>query len=116
MKRRSFLSCSAVALSAVAEMSVVGVAKDCVSLVGYQHNGYFEVNGTTEDCRKFVESFQTNLWPEWRTHSNDMARRVVENCFAKWPAGVGRVSNDGKQCREALQKTFAQFGNQIRMA
>ncbi len=114
MKRRLFLSRLAVASSAVAALSVGVCASDHqVMLIGHEYKWQFEVNGSTEDCRKFVEAFQTHLWPEWKTHPNAMARQVLQKCYASWPPGVGRVSKEGKQCQEALQKTLAQFGNQV---
>ena len=113
MRRRLFLSRSAIALSAVVALSVAGISKGpTVSLVGCQRTGYFEVCGSPEDCQKFVEAFQTQLWPEWRTHSDGSARRIMRQCATIWREGLGLVSTSGKECRESLRRTLEQFGSQ----
>lgn len=106
MKRRSFLG----SLTAMASMFCMNVGFSSGSrMTGVQKNGFFEVNGSPEDCQAFAEAFQTNLWPEWRTHSNDIARRIMRQCESLHRTGCARVSSHGKQLEEALGKTLNQF-------
>jgi hypothetical protein len=100
MKRRLFLG-------ATLSLALAGLSSTV--LTGTQHTYYFEVQGPTEKCRDFVIAFQTHLWPEWRTHHDDLGRVAMANCFKSWPPGVGRVYSNDKLCQEALRKTLEQF-------
>ena len=106
MKRRLFLR-RAASFFALAQVASFGSASE---LCGSRHEGYYEVSGSPEQCQRFVEAFQTHLWPDWRAHKNDSARKQMLKCAELCRSGFGRVSTSGRQCRDALLKTLVDFG------
>lgn len=67
------------------------------------------LKGNPDDVRDFCEAYQTNLWPEWRTHKNDMARRQMKQMRPSLAAGLGGVSVGDRQQSAAYVKTLAEW-------
>lgn len=112
MQRRNFLLCSAaLAAGSIAAATVSAEPpKRLWVTVGPTDNGNVaKVTGPPEKVRAFIEDFQTQLWPEWRTHKNDLARKQMQRLKPDHDKGFGLVAVSHKVHNDALLKAAANF-------
>jgi hypothetical protein len=122
MNRRFFLSCIVAAASVAGfaleprKRGAIIITKIKVSNCGGPEAtpSHAVVEGHPDDVKEFVELFQTNLWPEWRTHDNPLARQQMAKCAEHHATGKGAVSLRGRECLEAFGKTVSQWLQLVR--
>ena len=66
-----------------------------------------KVTGPPEKVRAFVEDFQTELWPDWRTHKADGARKQMQRFKADHDKGFGLVAAGKGRFYDALLQAAA---------
>jgi hypothetical protein len=112
MQRRDFLLCSAALAAgsmAAAAVSAKPPKRLWVTVVPTDNGNVAKVTGPPDRVRAFVEEYQTQLWPEWRTHKNDLARKQMQRLKADHDKGFGLVSANKAVYNDALLKAAAIF-------
>jgi hypothetical protein len=112
MKRRTFVGLTSLVLLDVMAGSVPACGNTpTAKLRVVEGRGIVKLYGNPKDVREFCETFQTYLWPDWRTHRSDNARRFfIENTFAD---GRGAVATHGEQLRAAFESTKRVFAGRL---
>lgn len=99
MMRRRFFTAPA----AVAAMAGLGFVKARPSLLVHEQNAFtVRVSGTADEIAKFQDAYQTHLWPDWKTHKLDTARRQVAHFQNAWANGYGLFYSGSALHRSAI--------------
>ena len=75
-----------------------------VRVVPTDNGNVAQVAGPPNQVRAFVEDYQTQLWPDWRTHKNDLARKQLQRLKPQHEKGFALVAaNKGRHYEALLQ-------------
>ena len=92
LDRRTFLGAMAASLIPASVDLALGVSGPQLKVLVDRYNGVATLDGPPEHVMKFVEAYQTALWPDWRTHKSGAARLQIKNIrFAVYYGGKAGV-------------------------
>lgn len=110
MQRRDFLAVGgALAAGSVfaASTSAEPPKRLSVVILPTDNGNVAKITGPPAKVREFVEDYQTYLWPDWRTHRLDDARKQMERLKTDHDKGHGLVSVNWRRFHDALLLTAA---------